>query len=157
MINTLITPVRKAISKRTALIILGLLGCLACANSHAEEQFELGDHTLYYTLFNSTFVPADIARAYQLKRSKYEWLLNVVVSKNGEHGGVPVKLSGLTANLMGQQKRLKFNEIKETGTVYFLAPIRVSGEDVLHFELQVTLPGETEAHTIKFTDKVISD
>lgn len=134
-----------------------LCGLMLSTHSAAEEQFELGDHTLYYTLFNSTFVPADIARAYQLKRSKYEWLLNVVVSKNGQHGGVPVKLSGHNANLLGQQKRLEFKEIKETGTVYFLAPIRVSGEDILHFELQVTLPGSTESHTIKFTDKVISD
>lgn len=126
-------------------------------NSHAEEQFELGDYTLYYTLFNSTFVPADIARAYQLKRSKYEWLLNVVVSKNGEHGGAPIKLSGHHKNLMAQQKMLQFNEIKETGTVYYLAPVRVNGEEILHFELSVILPNETVPHTIKFTDKVISD
>lgn len=144
---------------KNALVTIGLLlSCaLACHSSQAEEQFELGEYTLYYTLFNSTFVPADIARAYKLKRSKYEWLLNVVVSKNGEHGGVPVKLSGHNKNLMAQQKLLRFNEIKETGTVYYLAPVRVSGEDVLHFELNVVLPNQTEPHTVKFTDKVISD
>lgn len=124
----------------------------------AENIFELnnGNHQLFYTLFNSTFIPAQVASRYKLKRSKYQWLMNILVSKTGSFGGVPATLSGTQKNLFGQVKPLNFITIEEKDTVYYLVPIRISGEDILHFEITAT-PEDGEPTTIKFTDKVISD
>jgi len=136
--------------------------CMALLSLHAHakktDTFSInnGEHTLQYTLFNSTFIPAEVAKQYGLKRSKYQWLMNVLISKANTYGGVKTTLSGTEKNLLGQVKPLKFITIDEKDTVYYLVPIRVNGEDVLHFSITAT-PEGGEATTVKFTDKVISD
>ncbi len=136
--------------------------CIALLSFHAQAQktdtFSInnGEHTLQYTLFNSTFIPAEVAKQYGLKRSKYEWLMNVLISKTDTYGGVKTLLTGTEKNLLGQVKPLKFITIDEKDTVYYLVPIRVNGEDILHFTITAT-PEGGEASTVKFTDKVISD
>ncbi len=127
------------------------------AAQEGEEFKKFNNHTVYYTVFNSTFIAPEIAKAYGIKRSKYESLINIVVSKNGEHGGIPVTLSGTVADLMQQQKPLKFKTIKEENTVYYIAPVRVSGEEVVHFDIDIRIEGETVPLELKFTKKLYAE
>lgn len=122
-----------------------------------EELKKFANHTIYYTVFNSTFISADIAKAYGIKRSKYESLLNVVVSKTGEHGGIPVAITGTVTNLMQQQKQLDFKTIEEENTVYYIAPVRIGGEEVVHFDIAVRLDGEPQPLKFKFTKKLYAE
>lgn len=127
------------------------------AAQEGEDYKAFDRHTVYYTVFNSTFISPEIAKAYNIKRSKYESLLNVVVSKNGEHGGVPAKLSGTVKNLLQQQQPLNFKTIEEENTVYYIAPVRVSGEEIIHFEISARIEGEPKPLTLKFSKKLYAE
>lgn len=116
------------------------------------------DHyELHYSVFNSTFLQEDVAAIYGIKRSGYESLINISVTRKGEYGGLPAALSGTVTNLMQQQKMLEFIEIKEQGAVYYLAPVRISGEELVNFVINVTPENETQSLQAKFATKLYSD
>lgn len=108
-------------------------------------------HSVYYSIFPSTFIQPNVASAYGIKRSRYELLINISVSERGQYGGVPVTLSGYTKNLMQQQKPLNFITIQEEGATYYLAPLRITGEEVRHFELRVTPEGQNAPLNVEFS------
>ena len=125
--------------------------------SEFQQQKDFENYSIRYTVFNSTFVPADVARAYKIKRSAYESLLNVSIYRRGESGALPAKLSGTVKNLIQQQKPLNFTEIKEKNSTYYIAPISISGEEVVHISLTATPEGESEALTFEFAQRLYSD
>lgn len=124
---------------------------------YATQSETFGEYTVDYTTFPSTLLSADIAAHYGIKRSEYETLLNVFVSKEGQTGGIPVIISATAKNLMGQQQILKFLEIKEENTVYYIAPIRVTNEDLLHFEIICRPLNFSEEFVIKFSKTLYKD
>ena len=138
-------------------ILFFILVSTTAMAQEAGDFKKFAHHTVYYTVFNSTFISADIAKAYAIKRSKYESLLNVVVSKNGEHGGIPAAISGTVTNLMQQQKPLEFKIIEEENTVYYIAPVRIGGEEVVHFNITLRVDGEPKPLELKFTKKLYAE
>ena len=138
------------------IVIAATCGHTANAEDYVDSK-KFDRHTIYYTVFNSTFLTPEIAKSYGIKRSEYESLINVMVMENGKNGGVQVALSGTVTNLMQQQKQLQFMEIDEQDTVYYLAPIRVSGEETVHFNIVATPTGATEPLEVTFTKKLYSD
>lgn len=115
------------------------------------------NYTVRYAIFNSTFILPDVARAAGIKRSKYESLINVSVYKNGSPGSIAAKIQGSTKNLMQQLKSLDFKEIREKNATYYLAPIRVANEELMHFNLDVSPAESQETLNIKFSQKVYAD
>lgn len=126
-------------------LCLLLVSSLASA-SEPKPFTAFGDYTVLHTVFNSTFLQPQVAQAYNLTRGKRHALVNVAIIKNTEEGstnGLPAEVSGSITNLMQQQKPLQFIEIKEQNAVYFLAPIRVDSEEVVHFRIEVKHDGQT--------------
>lgn len=122
-----------------------------------ENHQTIGDYTVHFSVFNSTFILPDIASAYKIKRSKNENLINISVTKKGEYGGLPASISGHVTNLMQQRKELAFITIKEKTVTYYLAPILVSGKEIVHFNIQVTPQGETAPLDVTFTKTIYAD
>ncbi|MFL0800232.1 MAG: DUF4426 domain-containing protein [Agarilytica sp.] len=118
---------------------------------------EFAEYTVKHVVFNSTFVLPEIAKIYKLKRSKYESLLNISIYKKGEVGSIPATISGTVKNLMQQQKVLDIKQIEEQNAVYYLSPVRVANEELLHFELNVRPKGSKQDLTVKFSQKVYAD
>lgn len=125
--------------------------------AYATESQSFGDYTIDYTTFPSTLLDPEIATQYGIKRSQYETLINVFVSKKGKTGGVDVIMNGTATNLMAQQQVLKFLEIKEENTVYYIAPIRVTNEDLLHIKINCSLPDNSEEFEVKFSKTFYKD
>lgn len=138
-------------------VILAIIVAASAAQANATESQSFGEYTVDYTTFPSTVLQADIAANYGIKRSKYETLLNVFTSREGKQGGVEVNIQGTVKNLMAQQQVLKFLEIKEDNTVYYIAPIRVTNEDVMHFKLIVSPVDSSEEFEVKFTKTLYKD
>lgn len=136
--------------------LLFFLNAAAYAQEFNDHQ-DFSRYSVYYSIFNSTFISADTAKIYGIKRSKYENLINVSLSPKGQYGALPAKISGTVRNLMQQQKILDFIEIKEQGATYYIAPIRLTAQEILHFDLQVTPEGESNTLNIKFHRKLYPD
>jgi hypothetical protein len=52
---------------------------------------------------------------------------------------------------MQQQKQLEFKEVKEPGSVYYIATLRHINEEVTHFEIEIQPKGETNPYRFKFS------
>ena len=139
----------------TLLFTLFLLPAFASGNDKNAVHFE--NYSAYYTVFNSTFIKPDVAATYGIKRSKYESLLNLSISEKGKYGGVAAALKGTVTDLMQQQKALEFKEINEDGTVYYLAPVRIAGEDLVRFKIDISLPDESKPLIVEFQQKIYAD
>ncbi len=116
-----------------------------------------GQYTIRHVVFNSTFILPKVAEIYHLKRSKYESLINLSVNQEGKTGSIPAEIRGTVTNLMQQQKQLKLQEIKEKDATYYLAPVRIGNEELLHFEIFVKPEGSSKELCVKFSQKVYAD
>lgn len=127
---------------------------------YAQENisYELEEHIVYYNVFNSSLIPADVAKQYNLVRAKDRAYLNVaVVKKSGGYGVAPRKLSGIYRNLLQQSFPLTFIEIKEATATYYLAPIRFNNEEILHIDITVQADYKSTDETFTITKKLYKD
>ena len=143
---------------KKCLLLLPLL--LLSFGSHANEQTftNFGNYKVLHTVFNSSFIKPDVASAYNLTRGKDQVLINIALVRSigkGVSNGLPAKISGTVANLMQQQKNLEFIEIKEQDATYYLAPLRIDNEEVLHFNINVNSDGKD--YPITFSKKLYVD
>ena len=129
----------------------------AWSQKQSANQTDFDQYTVHHVIFNSTFILPEVAKAYNIKRSKYESLINVSVNKKGQFNGQKASLSGTVTNLMQQQKQLKFIEIREANATYYLAPIRVGSEEVVHIKLSVTPQGQPKPFDVTFSQKIYPD
>lgn len=121
---------------------------------------KFGAYTVHYNVFNSKTIPAEVAKIYQLTRSKDLALVNISLTKT-ENGvttlGLPAKISVKAVNLMQQVKELEFKEIKEPEATYYLAPFRHTNEEDIRFEVSVLPEGETKALAVSFTRRLFTE
>ena len=136
--------------------IIALLSYTAQAQDNI--SYELKEHTVYYNVFNSSLIPAKVARTYNLVRAKDRVYLNVaVVKKSGGYGVAPAPLSGAYRNLLQQKFPLEFIEIKEATATYYLAPIRFNNEDIIHLDISVQADANAAKSTFTITKKLYLD
>lgn len=113
-----------------------------------------GDYTVHFTVFNSTFITPDIARAYALTRGDNQVLINISVTKTSgglTSLGLPAQITGTATNLIQQQQILDFKTISEGEATYYLASLRHTNEETINFSAEVQPEGVTAPFTVKFT------
>lgn len=145
-------------------LLFGLFIVCLSANTAAQEARELGkpyeefgEYKIFFSVFNSSFVPAETAKAYNLVRGSNRALVNIAVLKNGQIRGGKAEVSGEFKNLIQQTRELEFAEIKEQNAVYYLAPLRFDNEEVIHFHITVKPEGSEESHSFSFHRKMNTD
>lgn len=158
------TQVRKAAAVYLLAVALGLAACsdgdgagtrgIPPATPAAETSRDFGTHVLHYRAFRSDEISPQIARAYDLPRSRNRALVNIALVRQmpdtlGEPVRGQVELSA--RNLLGQRKPISIREIEDGGAIYYLGETSISHNETVIFELSV-LPedGET-AYTVRFT------
>jgi hypothetical protein len=135
-------------------VAIGLCLNVFSAAGAGRPYEEFGDYKVYFSVFNSSFIKADIARLHNITRAKDQALINIAVVKNKNKeslsGGMSAQITGTASNLMQQQRTLNFVEIKEGDAVYYLAPLRFTNEEVINFKINVKA-NNRQSHTLKFT------
>lgn len=144
------------------LITLFLIGCLAFAfNAHgAQEQGaqykELGQWQVHYIAFPSTFIQPTIAKAYGLERSGYKGIINISVLKNDtDKTAQKVTLTGSARNLLGNKKTLRFKEVIDGESIYYLAQVDYTNEEILRFDVQIQQGAQSQK--LQFQQKFYVD
>ncbi len=121
-------------------------------------SYELDEHIVYYNVFNSTLIPANVASQHNLIRGKDRVYINIaVVKKSGGYGFAPYSLKGTYRNLMAQKFDLELIEIKEATATYYLAPIRFNNEDIFHLDITVQATQDSPEKTFTITKKLYRD
>lgn len=141
-------------------LALAFLCIFNSASLSAQDNIshELKEHIVYYNVFNSSLITADIAKQYNLIRAKDRVYLNIaVVKKSGGYGIAPRKIKGVYRNLLQQTFPLEFIEIKEATATYYLASIRFNNEDILHLDITVQPDYQSPESTFTITKKLYKD
>jgi len=140
------------------IVFLCMIFCVAfSAQAQENTSLELDNHIVYYNVFNSTLIPADVAKLEGLVRAKNQVYVNVAMVKKTGGNGIAMKVSGVRRNLMQQSFDLDFIEIKEAIATYYLAPIRFNNEEILHIDITVQPLDSEKTTTFTVTKKLYLD
>ncbi|WP_347330710.1 DUF4426 domain-containing protein [Marinimicrobium locisalis] len=127
---------------------------LTLAQSGSER---FGDYQLYYSVFNSTFVPADIASVHGLVRGEDRALVNISVTSAEGGLGQEAKVTGTATNLMQQAQTLPFQEINEGDTYYYIAPMRHTEEEIYNFRITIEPKATEQSFELTFSQKLYTE
>lgn len=116
------------------------LSCLLLSTAKAEQAETFGPYVAHYNTMNTTFLTADVARAYGISRSGGLALINIAVLKvtDGEMN-VPIhaNVSVDAANLAGQKKDIEMMEIEDGGAIYYIGTFRIRDEERIQFNVSI--------------------
>ncbi|KMV28439.1 DUF4426 domain-containing protein [Photobacterium swingsii] len=121
--------------------------------AQAEQLKNIGDLEVHYSSFPSTFLTPEVASTYRIQRSRYSAVVNVTVLDKNQQGkpAVTAVLSGTARNLLGNEKRLSFREIREGKAIYYIAEISHANEESLKFNIDVSQNGTNGSINFKQT------
>lgn len=109
----------------------------------ADNATRAGGVVVHHNAVPTTSLTPDVARQYGITRSANRALVNISV-RQGEPGAdraVQAQVKLVATNLNGQRQDLRAREVREGDAVYYLAEARITGNDTLVFELEVTPEG----------------
>jgi len=132
-------------------LLIALLAFNVQAGNKPYKEF--GNIKVYYSSFNSSFILPEIASTYNITRGKDKGLVNISVIVDDKVGGKTALVKGTVSNIFAQQQKLKFFEVREGDTVYYLAPFEFENEDFMTFKIQVQPDPNKPAHSISFQNK----
>lgn len=113
-----------------------------------------GEYRVHFSTFTSDFLQPKLAQALGFSRANDHLIVNIALTKKmaGDQYslGLPATVEGSATNLMQQQRQLTFTEVSETGATYYLADLRFTDNEVMHFAITLHTP-TGEAIAFKFT------
>lgn len=136
-----------------------LLTAFFAISAQAEQQQTFGHYEIHYNAFNSTVIPPDVAKNYDITRSRQYGVMNVSILDRSKDGKPAVKafVTGEFTNLIGQVQTLKFQQIQEGEAVYYITGFRFNDDDLFSFTLNVQPDPNVSAFTIKFSQRFYLD
>ncbi|MEM6708559.1 MAG: DUF4426 domain-containing protein [Pseudomonadota bacterium] len=111
--------------------------------AQAEQKLDFDGYELHYVVVPTTFLGAEVAKKYDVVRSDDRALVTLSLLRDGT-GLVMEELTGEVKNLLSQQQTLRFTEVVEGDSVYYLAELKHSDRDILTFTVDVTPPDGRE-------------
>ncbi len=127
--------------------------CLSVLPAHAQDDISVqrGEYTVYYSVFNTSFLSPANARAISVVRAKDRGLVNISIAREGTPGTAAVPdVSGTYFNLVHRHP-LRFREVVEPDAVYYLAEFDISNDnETIVFDIQVEVDESTSPIAVKF-------
>ena len=125
-----------------------------------ETSTSIGDHTVHFSAQPTDRLPPDVARAYNIIRSKNRAMLTVSIIDNATNISVTGNVTVKTQNLTGQLKNVTMREIREPGDVeaiYYIGETQVANRETLIFDIAVIPEGKTNSSSVRFKRQFYTD
>ena len=110
-----------------------------------EHSKSFGEYTVLVNAITTDQLPAEVAGAYRISRSKNKALLNVSIQKITASGTAPVAagVSVTVKNLNNQLKAFDVREIRDSQpeAIYYIGQVSVNHEETLIFDVDVVPEG----------------
>lgn len=156
---------------RTLLISLLALGLAACggpgenatvpqAEPAGATSSDIGEHIVHFSAQTTDQLPPEIAREYNIVRSKNRAMLNVSILQKTGNVSVAAAVSVQTVNLTGQLKSVTMREIREPGdgvAIYYIGDTAVANRETLVFDITVQPDGVSSASQLRFKREFFTD
>lgn len=133
-----------------------LISLLLTSVVSAEQAQIFGNYTIHYSAFTTDYLTPEVAKLYQIPRSKNRAMVNISVVKNEEGTfGKPVraKVEGAAKNLSEQLRELNIREISSDGAVYYIADTKINNQETLRYDFQITPDGESAPYHVTFQEQ----
>lgn len=149
----------KTISITIALVCSSLL--VACggptvdtpvpqAQDAGNSFVDIGEHIVHFSALSTDQLPPEVARQYNIVRSKNRAMLNVSVLQEGSNTAVTADVVVKTVNLTGQLKNVTMRKIEEQEAIYYIGETPVANRETLIFDISITPDGVAEASDVRF-------
>jgi hypothetical protein len=120
------------------------------AEPAAASSVDIGDHIVHFSAQSTDQLPPEVARAYNIVRSKNRAMLNVSVLESGSNTPVTADITVKTVNLTGQLKNVTMRKIQEQDAIYYIGETPVANQETLIFDISVRPDGVDEAADVRF-------
>jgi hypothetical protein len=154
--------------KNTA-IVLSLFGLLAaCGGGGGETSApeaqpvestskDIGNYVVHFSAQSTDQLPPEVARAYNIIRSKNRAMLNVSIIEEGSNKAVSGDVTVKTVNLTGQLKNVVMRKIQEQDAIYYIGETPVANRETLIFDISVLPEGAESPSDVRFKRQFYSD
>ena len=135
------------------------LGLLLLAQAQAGQE-DFADYQVHWSVFPSTFLDPEVARANNLQRSRGIGIINISIMTEGEHGQIrPVggQVQGQVTNDIQQVNFLAFRRIQEGDAVYFIAQYQHRPGDLMTFNITTRPTGHNRDLPVRFSHTLFND
>ncbi|MAR90781.1 MAG: DUF4426 domain-containing protein [Pseudomonadota bacterium] len=146
--------------KRTSFkLLLGTLLALALFSvaelaAASGQYLEDDQYIVHYSAFNASMLTPQVAKAYDLNRSRQRGVLSIAVQRKQPEGPpVPVmaQLKGFTGQLGGSEIPLKFQLVEEGKAIYYLAQFLIDDGETLDFDVKIRPTPEYPPMALSFS------
>jgi hypothetical protein len=118
---------------------------------------DIGDHIVHFSAQSTDQLPPDVARAYNIVRSKNRAMLNVSVLQKSDKTAVPADVSAKTVNLTGQLKNVTMRQINEGDAIYYIGEVAIANRETLVFDISVRPEGSSKSSEVRFKREFFTD
>jgi hypothetical protein len=151
------------------LAILGLVAACGGPGNSADvpeaqpagvNSADIGDFVVHFSAQSTDQLPPDVARAYNILRSKNRAMLNVSIIRKADNSSVSGVVNVQTVNLTGQLKNVVMRKIEEPGervAIYYIGETPVANRETLIFDINVTPEGEETSAEVRFKRQFYTD
>lgn len=142
---------------RQFLTMLTLTASL-CGVAQAEQKETVGNFDIHYMALGSTFLTPSIAKTYGITRSSYTGIVNIAVldTSEADSPAVPIEISGVANNLLDARIQLKFKEIREGKSIYYIAEVPYRDDQEINFDIAIKHGNQLNTN-LKFKQKFYID
>ncbi|MFT5987495.1 MAG: hypothetical protein ACI912_000986 [Marinobacter psychrophilus] len=133
---------------------------LCCAGLAQADSKNFGEYTVSWSVLPSTFLTPEIAKEYNLQRSKGIGIVNVAImqtSANGTLSPVAGQVEGRVTNDIQQVRFLAFRRIQEGSAVYFIAEYQYGTAELLTFNVTARPTGHDQELPVRFSQALFND
>jgi len=151
------------------LIALSLLGLISACGGPDETadipeaqpagatSAEIGAFVVHFSAQSTDQLPPDIARTYNIVRSKNRAMLTVSVLQAVDNQPVTAVVTVKTVNLTGQLKNVTMRQETEGEAIYYIGEVTIANRETLIFDIGVTPNGAEKASEVRFKRQFFTD
>jgi hypothetical protein len=118
---------------------------------------DIGDHDVHFSAQLTDQLPPEIARAYNIVRSKNRAMLTVSIIAKATGRSVTGTVTVKTQNLTGQLKNVTMRKIEEQDAIYYIGETAVANRETLIFDISVIPDGKTLPADVRFKREFYTD
>ena len=125
---------------------------------------DLGEHTVHFSALTTDLLTPEVARTFNVVRSKNRAMLNVSVIRNEDSRPVTAAVEVKTVNLTGQLKNVSMRKVEEGNpesgdpvAIYYIGDTTVANRETLLFDIDVTPDGIETPSRIRFQREFYTD
>lgn len=118
---------------------------------------DIGNHVVHFSALSTDQLPPEVAKAYDILRSKNRAMLNVSVIRKSDNAPVTAIVKVKTVNLTGQLKNVTMRQINEQEAIYYIGETAVANRETLVFDINVTPEGEEKSADVRFKRQFYTD